>query len=371
MSFVFRAVDEVGATLNAALVVMGDRLGLYRALAGAGPLTPAEVADRTSTAERYVREWLNAQAAGGFVEYDPDERPLHAAPRTSRGADRRHEPCLPAWLLPARRRLRARFAPYHRRREDGRGHRVARPCSRRASTAVSGSSARVTTPPGRGVVAGARRCHREAGARGIGRRRRLRPWRVDHPDGGGVPDVHVRRFRLPRGLDRHRHAAAPQAAGVGDRVRFEVGRRRRTLVAATTSSPCSTACTTWVTRSARRAMCAQSLAADGTWMIVEPAAGDRIEDNLNPVGPRLLRVLDPALHAILAVAGGRAWRSAPRQAKRASATSSPPPASPASGGSRRRRSTSSTRHGRSSHRFRREQVTPGRAAGRDRQEAIA
>src|SRR5690349_19756072 len=70
--FVFRAVDEVGATLNTALVVMGDKLGLYRALAGAGPLTPAELADRTGVAERYVREWLNAQAAGGYVEYDPD-----------------------------------------------------------------------------------------------------------------------------------------------------------------------------------------------------------------------------------------------------------------------------------------------------------
>src|SRR5438874_380968 len=70
--FVFRAVDEVGATLNAALVVMGDKLGLYRELAGAGPLTPTELAARTGTTERYVREWLNAQAAGGYVEYDPD-----------------------------------------------------------------------------------------------------------------------------------------------------------------------------------------------------------------------------------------------------------------------------------------------------------
>src|SRR5205807_3153140 len=72
MQFVFRAVDEVGATLNAALVVMGDKLGLYRGLAGAGGLTSAELADRTGTAERYVREWLNAQAAGGFVAYDAD-----------------------------------------------------------------------------------------------------------------------------------------------------------------------------------------------------------------------------------------------------------------------------------------------------------
>src|SRR3954462_6807598 len=77
--FVFRAVDEVGATLNTALVVMGDKLGLYRALAGAGPLTPDELAQRTDTAERYVREWLNNQAAGGYVEYDP-ESGRHARP---------------------------------------------------------------------------------------------------------------------------------------------------------------------------------------------------------------------------------------------------------------------------------------------------
>jgi SAM-dependent methyltransferase len=72
MQFVYRAVDEVGAALNAALVVMGDKLGLYRALAGAGPLSPAELAERTGTAERYVREWLNAQAAGSYLDYDPD-----------------------------------------------------------------------------------------------------------------------------------------------------------------------------------------------------------------------------------------------------------------------------------------------------------
>src|SRR5450755_3384581 len=72
MQFVFRAVDEAGATLNAALVVMGDTLGLYRALAGTGGLTPGELAERPGTAERYVREWRNAQAAGGFVAYDAD-----------------------------------------------------------------------------------------------------------------------------------------------------------------------------------------------------------------------------------------------------------------------------------------------------------
>ncbi|MGH9075649.1 MAG: SAM-dependent methyltransferase, partial [Acidimicrobiales bacterium] len=70
MSFVFRAVDEVGATLNTALVVMGDRLGLYRALAG-HPAAAAELAERTGTNSRYVAEWLRGQAAGGYVDYDP------------------------------------------------------------------------------------------------------------------------------------------------------------------------------------------------------------------------------------------------------------------------------------------------------------
>ena len=91
MDFVFRAVGEVGATLNAALVVMGDKLGLYQALAQAGPLTPAELARRSGTAERYVQEWLNAQAAGGFVTYDP-ETGRTSASRTGDGPHRSGQP---------------------------------------------------------------------------------------------------------------------------------------------------------------------------------------------------------------------------------------------------------------------------------------
>ena len=67
--FVEKAVNDVGALLGGALVVIGDKLGLYRAMAGAGGVTPAELADRTGTAERYVREWLSNQAARGYVSY--------------------------------------------------------------------------------------------------------------------------------------------------------------------------------------------------------------------------------------------------------------------------------------------------------------
>ena len=69
-AFVGQIATDVGAALNAALVTLGDQLGLYRAMADAQPISAGELAARTSTHERYVREWLNAQAAGGFVSYD-------------------------------------------------------------------------------------------------------------------------------------------------------------------------------------------------------------------------------------------------------------------------------------------------------------
>ena len=69
-ALVGQAVGDFGSVLNAALVVVGDRLGLYRALAESGSSTSAELAERTGTVERNVREWLSAQAAAGFVTYD-------------------------------------------------------------------------------------------------------------------------------------------------------------------------------------------------------------------------------------------------------------------------------------------------------------
>src|ERR1039457_4086556 len=72
-----RMLGDMGATANAALVIVGDRLGLFKALAASGPLTSAALARRTGTAERYVREWLAAQAASGHVAY-------HAAAETFR-----------------------------------------------------------------------------------------------------------------------------------------------------------------------------------------------------------------------------------------------------------------------------------------------
>jgi len=69
-AFVGRMLGDIGAAFSAANVLLGDRLGLYRALAEGGPTDPAGLARRTGTAERLVREWLAAQAAAGYVDYD-------------------------------------------------------------------------------------------------------------------------------------------------------------------------------------------------------------------------------------------------------------------------------------------------------------
>jgi len=79
-AFMERAIVDMGAAMHAALVVIGDKLGLYRAMAGAGPITSVELATKTHTSERYVREWLNANAASGFVTYDPVTKQFELPP---------------------------------------------------------------------------------------------------------------------------------------------------------------------------------------------------------------------------------------------------------------------------------------------------
>ena len=79
-AFMGKVVVDLGAALHAALIVIGDKLGLYKAMAGGGWMTPTELASRTNTAERYVREWLNANAASGYVNYDAATRRYELPP---------------------------------------------------------------------------------------------------------------------------------------------------------------------------------------------------------------------------------------------------------------------------------------------------
>src|SRR5271154_3257895 len=71
-AFMGQAVTDMGAVISAPLFIIGEKLGLYKAMAGAGPLSSEELAERSGTAERSVRERLRNQAAGGYVTYDPE-----------------------------------------------------------------------------------------------------------------------------------------------------------------------------------------------------------------------------------------------------------------------------------------------------------
>jgi SAM-dependent methyltransferase len=283
MAFVFKAVDEVGATVNTSLVVMGDRLGLYRALAGAGPLTPTELAERTGTAERYVREWLNAQAAGGYLDYDPDSgRYTLSAEHAVALTDESSPVYLPGFfqialgsVLDSPRIIEAA------RSGAGFGwgahnHDVLDGCERFFRPGYNANLVSTWLPALDGVVA---KLERGAAVADVG---------CGH---GSSTILMAQAFPAATfvGSDYHegsiitaRQRAAE--AGVSDRVSFEVasassyGSRGYDLV---TMFDClhDMGDPVGAARHVR-----QSLAADGTWMIVEPAAGDRVEDNLNPVG---------------------------------------------------------------------------------------
>ena len=281
MSFVFRAVDEVGATLNAALVVLGDRLGWYRALAD-GPLTPAELAAATGTDEHYAREWLSAQAAGSFVEYDATTGrfalPIeHVVALTDESS--------PAFLpglfqiavgtvADASRisdaAVRGGGVGWHEHNPD-----VHHGCERFFRPGYHAHLVQEWLPAV-GVVDTLRAGGRVADL-GCGHGASTVLMAQAFPAATFVgSDYHEASIAVAR-----RRAAD---AGVADRVRFE------TASAQTFGGSGFDLVTTFdalhdmgdPVGAARHVR--EALADDGTWMIVEPMAGDRLEDNLNPVG---------------------------------------------------------------------------------------
>ncbi len=283
MSFVYRSVGEVGATLNTALVVMGDKLGLYRALAGAGPVTPTELAVHTGTTERYVREWLNAQAAGGFVAYDPDSGRYTLPPEQTVALT---DETSPAYL----------------------------PGLFQIALGSVLDSPRVTDAVKKGAGIG---WHDHVGDVHEGCERFFRPGYNAHLMAEWLPALDGVVAKLDRGARVADvgcgHGAStvlmaqayPASTFVGfdyhdgsiatarDRAASAaVSRRVRFVVAPATSYPGRDYDLVTMfdclhdmgdpVGAARHVR--ESLAADGSWMIVEPAAGDRVEDNLNPVG---------------------------------------------------------------------------------------
>ena len=282
-SFVFRAVDEVGATLNAALVVMGDKLGLYRALAGSGPLTPEELADRTDTNARYVREWLCNQAAGGYVEYDPVTGRYTLPPEQAVALTQEDSPAyLPGFFQIA---LGSVHDSPHivEAARSGQGvgwhehvHDVHEGCERFFRPGYNANLIAAWLPALDGVIEKLERGARVADVGcGHGASTILM--------GQAFPNSLFTGFDYHReGIDTARQRAVD--AGVDGRVTFDAvpaaayPGRDYDLV---TMFDClhDMGDPVGAARHVR-----QSLADDGTWMIVEPFAGDRIEDNLNPVG---------------------------------------------------------------------------------------
>src|ERR1700730_9746375 len=94
--FLGKAIVDFGATFNAALIRIGDRLGLYKALAKSGPQTPAQLATATGTSEPYIPQWLSEQAAGGYVTYDAKKGTFHLSEEQAFAMADEIQPCIPA-----------------------------------------------------------------------------------------------------------------------------------------------------------------------------------------------------------------------------------------------------------------------------------
>jgi SAM-dependent methyltransferase len=281
MGLVFQAVGEVGATLNAGLVVMGDRLGYYRALAEAGPTSPADLAERTNTSEHYTREWLNAQAAGGFVEYDPETGKYVLPPEQTVALTDSNSPAfLPGFFQFALGTVQhttqtieaARSGAgigWHEHDSD-----VHIGCERFFRPSYNANLLSSWLPALDDVVGKLERGARVADV-GCGHGSSTILMAEAFPNSTFI------------GSDYHSEsieAARARAAEAGVKAEFEVA------PATQYSGSGFDLVTTFdalhdmgdPVGAARRVR--ESLAPDGTWMVVEPMAGDRVEDNLNPIG---------------------------------------------------------------------------------------
>lgn len=281
--FVGKVVTDVGAAMSAVLVVIGDKLGLYRAMAQSGPLTPAELAQRTETAARYVREWLNAQAAGGYVSYDANTGKYALPPEQAAALADPDSPAFVPGLFQVTAAMWAGESKMSANFRTGAGLEWAHqhPCLFEGTERFfrSGYIANLIDhwlPALDGVVD---KLHAGAKVADVG-------------CGLGASTILMAKaFPRSRFYGFDYHAASieaarqrAQAAGVADRVRFDVAKSTEfpgegyDLIAHfdclhDMEDPSGAA------KHARRA-----IARDGTWLVVEPFAEDRPEHNHNGVG---------------------------------------------------------------------------------------
>jgi 2-polyprenyl-3-methyl-5-hydroxy-6-metoxy-1,4-benzoquinol methylase len=276
-----RAITDFGATSLAPLVLIGDRLGLYRALSTYGALTSNELAQRTGTRERYIREWLNANAASGYVEYLPQSGKYRLTPEQAMLFADEDSPAFIVGgfeiALSAGRivdRLTEAF-------KSGAGigwhehdHGVFSGCGRFFRAGYLGNLLQAWIPSLDGMQA-----KLEAGIR-------VADIGCGH---GHSTMILAKAFPKSRfvGFDYHDEsvrAATERARAAGlTNVAFQVGSGADypgtydfvVVFDALHDMGDPAGCS-------RHVM--STLAPGGTWMIVEPYAGDRVEENLNPVG---------------------------------------------------------------------------------------
>ena len=282
-AFMGQVVGELGATVNAGLIVIGDRLGLYKAMAAAGPVTSSELAEKTGTAERYVREWLNAQAAGGFVEYNPQTQRYLLPAEQAMALANEDSPafvCGAFELATATLKSGAQIESAFRSGAGFGWHEhdagVATGCERFFRPGYSANLVSSWLPALEGAEEKLRVGAKVADVGcGLGASTRLMADAYPRSRFTGF-DYHPESIELARQRAKN--------AGLQDRATFEVAKAAAfpgtgyDLVTMFDSlhdmgDPVGAA------RHVRHA-----LAADGTWLIVEPIAGDRVEQNLNPVG---------------------------------------------------------------------------------------
>jgi SAM-dependent methyltransferase len=282
-AFVGQAVVDMGAAISGLLLHLGDRLGLYKAMAGAGPMTSATLASRTGTTERYVREWLGNQAAGGYVVYDPTQATYELPAEQAMVVANEDSPVFLAGAFETIASCYTDHDVFVDAFRTGAGVGWRDHDDRLFSGVVRlfrpGYAAHLVSdwlPALDGVVAKLR-----AGASvadigcGLGASTVIMAAAFERSTFVGF-DLHE------PSIDAARRAATE--AGVCARVKFDVATAKDfpgegfDLVCLFDAlhdmgDPVG---------AARRVR--ESLAEDGTWMVVEPMAGDRVEDNLNPVG---------------------------------------------------------------------------------------
>jgi SAM-dependent methyltransferase len=282
--FLGSCITDFGATMHAGLVVIGESLGLYKAMAKAGKaMTSAELADATETNERYVREWLNAQAAGGYVSYDAANQSYFLSEEQAFAlADESSPAYLPGAFLLAVSAVRAvpKLTERFRTGEGFGWHEHDEGLFRGTEMFFRpGYAANLVSswiPALNGVEE-----KLKAGAKvadigcGLGASTILMAQAYPNSTFVGF-DYHDKSITMAR--------QRAEEGGVADRVSFEVAKAKDfpgNDYDFVTYFDCLHDMGDPVGAAAH---VRESLASDGTWLIVEPFAHDDVKDNLNPIG---------------------------------------------------------------------------------------